>query len=404
MKKRILFACLALIIIIAVLAGIKTLQIRSMIDNGKKFVPPAETVTTTTVSSETWSSNLTAVGTLNAVQGVTVACELAGKVVKIAFEPGAFVHKGDLLVGQDTSSEQAQLQGAEAQAELTQSNLKRDVRMLAEKIISQADHDAALNAWQQALAQAQNIRATISKKTVRAPFSGRLGIRQANLGQMLREGDPIVTLQTMDPIYADFSLPQQQLAQLRSGQPVRVTCDALPGLTSSGKVTAINPLVDSDTRNIKLEATLDNSKEKLRPGMFVNVALGLAARQQVLTIPATAVLYAPYGDSVFLIVDAKDQQKKDTKDTKGTQDKKGTKDENGAAPTGGAKGGTGKVLRQQFVRLGEKRGDFVAVTTGLKQGNTIVSTGVFKLRNGQAVLVDNKLAPPFQKAPTPENN
>ena len=410
MKKRILFASIGLIIIIAILAGIKTLQIRSMIASGKKMVPPPETVTTTVARSETWSTDLAAVGTLNAVQGVTVACELAGKVVKIAFEPGAFVHKGDLLVSQDTASEQAQLRGAEAQAELTQSNLQRDVKMLAEKIISQADYDAALNAWQQALSQAQNIRATIAKKTIRAPFSGRLGIRQANLGQMLREGDAIVTLQTMNPIFADFALPQQQLARLRSGQPVRVTCDALPGLTSSGKVTAINPLVDSDTRNIKIEATLDNSLEKLRPGMFVNVALGLPARQQVLTIPATAVLYAPYGDSVFAVVDAKDQKaqqdlkdKKDGKDKKGTQNKKEAKDKKDRKGAG-AKDGTGLVLQQQFVRLGEKRGDFVAVTSGLNQGETIVSTGVFKLRNGQAVLIDNKLAPPFQKSPTPENN
>jgi membrane fusion protein, multidrug efflux system len=404
MKKRILFASLGLIIIIAILAGIKTLQIRSMIASGKKMVPPPETVTTTVAKSETWSSDLTAVGTLNAVQGVTVACELAGKVVKIAFEPGAFVHQGDLLVSQDTASEQAQLQGAVAQAELTQSNLKRDLKMLAEKIISQADYDAALNAWQQALAQAQNIRATIAKKTIRAPFSGRLGIRQANLGQMLREGDAIVTLQTMNPIFADFALPQQQLARLRSGQPVRVTCDALPGLTSSGKVTAINPLVDADTRNIKIEATLDNSQEKLRPGMFVNVALGLPARQQVLTIPATAVLYAPYGDSVFAVVEAKDQPaQKDLKDNKDGKDKRETKEKKDAKGAG-AKVGTGLVLQQRFVRLGEKRGDFVAVTSGLKQGETIVSTGVFKLRNGQAVLIDNKLAPPFQKAPTPENN
>jgi len=399
MKKRIIFVVLGLVIVIAVLSGIKALQIRAMIDSGKKMVPPPETVTATSVNSEPWTSSLTAVGTLNAVQGVTVASELAGKVVGISFQPGAFVHKGDLLVSQDTTVEQAQLQGAVAQAELTRSNLARDVKQLAEKIISQADYDAAQNAWQQALAQAQNIRATIAKKTIRAPFSGRLGIRQANLGQMLREGDPIVTLQTMDPIYADFSLPQQQLGRLNPGQPVRVTCDALPGLSSTGKVTAINPLVDADTRNIKLEATLDNKKEKLRPGMFVNVAVGLPAQQQVLTIPTTAVLYAPYGDSVFLVVDA--NKAKEARTKKDTKDKKETEGETGKA---GATGGTGKVLQQQFVRLGEKRGDFVAVLSGLKQGEVIVSTGAFKLRNGQAVLIDNKLAPAFQKAPTPENN
>jgi membrane fusion protein, multidrug efflux system len=400
MKKRILFVCIGLIVIIAVLAGIKTLQIRGMIESGKKMVPPPETVTATTAKPESWSSDLTAVGTLNAVQGVTVACELVGKVVKIGFEPGSFVHKGDLLISQDTSSEQAQLQSALAQAELTRSNLQRDVKMLAEKIISQADYDAALASRDQAQAQVENIRATIAKKNVRAPFSGRLGIRQVNLGQTLREGDPIVTLQTLDPIFADFALPQQQLSRLHPGQPVRVTCDALPDLTSNGKVTAINPLVDADTRNLKIQATLDNSRERLRPGMFVNVAVGLPVRQQVLTIPATAVLYAPYGDSVFMIVDAKDQKdSKDAKDKKGTKEKEEAK---GGKPA--AHAGTGKMLRQQFVRLGEKRGDFVAVASGLKQGDLIVSTGVFKLRNGQDVLIDNRLAPNFQQAPTPENN
>ena len=404
-KKWIIFACLGLVVIVAILAGVKTLQIRAMIANGKKFVPPPETVTATTVRAEAWTTSLTAVGSLNAVQGVTVAGELVGKVVKIAFEPGGFVHKGDLLISLDTSSEQAQLQGAVAQTELTQSNLQRDVKMLAENIISQADYDAAQNAWQQALSQVQNIRATIAKKTIRAPFSGRLGIRQVNLGQTLREGDPIVTLQTMDPIFVDFALPQQQLSRLRSGQPVRVTCDAIPGLTSTGKVTAINPLVDPDTRNIKLEATLDNHQERLRPGMFVNVAVGLPVQQQVLTIPTTAVLYAPYGDSVFLIVDAKPaKENKDKKDTKDDKDKKTPKDGMGGGAKNGGQGGTGKVLLQQFVRLGEKRGDFVAILSGLKQGETIVSTGVFKLRNGQSVLIDNKLSPAFRQAPTPENN
>ena len=407
-KRRIIIAILGLVVVIAILAGIKALQIRAMIESGKKFVPPPETVTTTTPRPEAWGTSLTAVGTLNAVQGVTVACELAGKVVDISFQPGSLAHKGDLLVSQDVTSEQAQLQGALAQVDLTRTTLERDRKMLAERIISQADFDTAKASHEKALAQVDNIRATIHKKTIRAPFTGRLGIRQANLGQMLREGDPIVTLQTLNPIYADFSLPQQQLGQLRSGQTVRVTCDALPGLTSTGKVTTISPLVDAETRNLKVEATLENQAEKLRAGMFVNVAVGLPVQQQVLIIPATAVLYAPYGDSVFLVVDAKEQQQKDQKekdlkDKKSGKDKKETKGEQGAGK-GGAKAATGLVLRQQFVRLGEKRGDFVAVTSGLTQGATIVSTGVFKLRNGQAVLIDNKLAPTFQQAPKPENN
>jgi membrane fusion protein, multidrug efflux system len=376
MKKRILFAVLGLIALIAILGGIKALQIRTMIAQGKKFVPPAETVTTTRVTADSWESALTAVGTLNAVQGVTVAAELAGKVVKIAFEPGTAVKKGALLLKQDTTSEEAQLPGALAQVTLMRANLKRADELAAEGIISRADHDTAVANAGQAQAQADNIRATIAKKTIRAPFSGRLGIRQANLGQILAEGNPVVTLQSLDPIFVDFTLPQQQFSQVHLGLPVKVTGDALEGETIQGRITAISPQVDADTRNIKVEATLSNRSEKLRPGMFVNVAVGLPVRKQVLTLPATAVLYAPYGDSVFIV-----EEKKDAKGGKG-----------------------GLALRQQFVRLGEKKGDFVAVTSGIKDADTVVSTGVFKLRNGQAVVVDNKLAPPFQLAPKPENN
>ena len=373
MKKRIIFAIAGLIVIIAVLAAVKAMQIRAMIAQGKKMVPPPETVTTAVVKSESWETALSAVGTLTAVQGVTVAAELPGKVVRIAFEPGAMVKKGDLLVAQDTASEEAQLPGAVALATQANSDRERAVRMLSERIISQAAYDGAVATHEQALAQANTIRATIAKKTIRAPFGGRLGIRQVNLGQMLKDGDPIVTLQSLDPIYVNFTIPQQEVGRLHPGLPVRVTCDALPGLTIEGRITAMNPLVDSDTRNIQLQATVANRAEKLRPGMFVTVAVGLPVRQQVFVIPATAVLYAPYGDSVFVVAD----------DT----EHKG-----------------GKVLRQQFVRLGEKRGDFVAVTSGLKVGETVVSTGVFKLRNGQAAVVDNRLSPAFTLAPKPENN
>jgi membrane fusion protein (multidrug efflux system) len=348
------------------------MQIGAMIDQGKQFVPPPETVTSTAVRTDSWETSLTAVGTLNAVQGVTVAAELAGKVVKIDFEAGTPVRKGDILLRQDISSEEAQLPGALAQVELTRTNLQRTNQLLEKGLISQVERDNAVASAEQAQAQAENIRATIAKKTIRAPFSGHLGIRQVNLGQMLREGDPIVTLQSLEPIYVDFTLPQQQLPLVRQGLTVQVSADALPGATTEGRITAINPLVDSQTRQIKVQATVANRGEKLRPGMFVNVAVGLPARQDVLAIPATAVLYAPYGDSVFIVEDAADNK--------------------------------GKVLRQQFVRLGLKRGDFVAIASGVKEGETVVSTGVFKLRNSQPVVVDNTLAPDFQKAPTPENN
>lgn len=372
MKKRILFAVLGLLVVIAILAGVKVLQIRAMINQGKAFVPPSETVTTALVSSDSWSSNLTAVGTLSAVQGVTVAAELPGKVVKIAFDSGAAVRKGDLLLSQDTGSEEAQLPGLQAQVRLTRADLERAARMVGEKIISQAEYDRAMAAHDQALSQLNGVRTTIAKKNIRAPFGGRIGIRQVNLGQILREGDAIVTLQSLNPIHVDFSLPQQQLARLRTGQTVRLTCDALPAETFPGRISAITPLVDAETRNVRLQATALNPNEKLRPGMFVTVAVGLSEQRPVRVIPATAVLYAPYSDSVFVVEQAKD--------------------------------GKGKQVRQQFVRLGEKRGDFVAVTAGLRGGETVVSTGVFKLRNGQGVVVDNRLAPRFSTSPRPENN
>lgn len=373
MKKRILIAILGLVIVIAALAAVKTLQIRAMVEQGKKAVLPPETVTTAVARSESWETSLSSVGSLTSVQGVTVAAEIAGKVVEIAFEPGTKVRQGDLLIRQDTSVEEAQLPGAEAQVKLTQSVLARDAEMLKEKIISQAQYDAAVAGNLQAMAQSATLRATIAKKSIRAPFAGRLGIRQVNLGQILREGDPIVTLQSLDPVFVNFTLPQQELSRLRTGLPVRVTSDAFPGLAIDGRITTVNPLVDAETRNVQLQATVANPKERLHPGMFVNAAVGLPTRAKVVAIPGTSVLYAPYGDSVFVVA---------------------------ADNTARA----GKVLRQQFVRLGERRGDFVAVTEGLKEGELLVSTGVFKLRNGQPVVVDNRLAPSYRLAPRPKND
>ncbi len=372
MKKRLMVTLLALALLVAALAGVKTMQIGAMIDQGKKSVPPPETVTSAVVSPDLWESELSAIGTLTAVQGVTVAAELPGKVVKILFEPGSSVKKGDSLVSQDTAAEEAELLGAEAQVKMAKADLERAANMIRDKIISQADLDKAQAAHEGALSRVSGIRVAIGKKQIRAPFSGRLGIRQVNLGQILKEGDPIVTLQALDPIFVDFTLPQQQMTQLRVDLPVRVVCDALPGVTVEGLITAINPLVETETRNVQVQATVLNKEERLRPGMFVNVAVDLSLQNKVMIIPATAVLYAPYGDSVFIIEKDKERE--------------------------------GEVLRQQFVRLGEKRGDFVAVASGLGEGEKIVSTGVFKLRNGQAVTVDNSLAPEFRQAPTPENN
>jgi membrane fusion protein (multidrug efflux system) len=376
MKKRIVLALLGVLLVAGLLAGIKALQIGKMIDQGKAFIPPAETVTSFQVQPQSWTSELAAVGSLTAVQGVTIAAEAPGKIVAIAFQPGSSVRAGDLLVRQDTSVEEAQLPGAEAAEVLARTNLERARALLAENAVAQAEYDNALANHSEATSFVAQLRAAIAKKTVRAPFAGRLGIRLVNLGQMLKEGEPIVSLQALDPIFADFALPQQLLSHLQVGLVVRVTTDAYPGESFPGKVTALNAEVDAATRNIRLQATVANVGEKLRPGLFARVAVVLPGQAEVLAIPATAVVYAPYGDSVFLIEDATTPQT----------------------------GATGKVLRQQFVRLGEKRGDFVAVTSGLKGTETLVSTGAFKLRNGQTVIIDNQLAPVFSLDPRPENN
>ncbi|MFA7383168.1 MAG: efflux RND transporter periplasmic adaptor subunit [Desulfurivibrionaceae bacterium] len=376
MKKRILLSLLGLLLIIAILAGIKGLQISKMMESGKSFTPPPETVTTAQPHPESWEATLPAVGSLEAVQGVTVAAELPGKVTHLAFTPGTWIKAGSLLLQQDTSSEMAQLQAAEAEATLAKANFERLRLLIETNAVSKAAYDDGEAKFKQALAQADTIRAAIAKKTILAPFSGRLGIRLVNLGQSLKEGEPIVSLQAMDPIFINFMLPQQELARVKPGLPVRITSDVLPGQTVVGKITAINPQADSATRNVRVQATAANKDERLRPGMFATVAVVLPGKNQVLAIPATAVLPAPYGDSVFVVEERKEEKS----------------------------GKTGLAVRQQFVRLGERRGDFVAVLSGLEDGATVVSTGVFKLRNGQQVVIDNALNPKFSLNPTPDNS
>jgi membrane fusion protein (multidrug efflux system) len=258
--------------------------------------------------------------------------------------------------------------------ELARLNLERAKELLPSNVITRSSYDKADAEYKQAAAQVDTIQATVAKKTIRAPFSGRLGIRQVNLGQNLNEGESIVSLQSMDPVFVNFQLPQQELTKIRKGLTVSLTTDALTGKTMHGTITAINPQVDSATRNIRIQATVANPNEQLRPGMFVNVAVALPEERSILSIPSTAVLYAPYSDSVFVV-----------------EEKKGDGQANG-----------GMIVRQQFVRLGEMRGDYVAVVSGLEQGQTIVSTGSFKLRNGQSVVVDNTLNPEFKLAPEPE--
>ncbi|MBT3093235.1 MAG: efflux RND transporter periplasmic adaptor subunit [Candidatus Thiodiazotropha endolucinida] len=373
MLKKLVFTLIGLAILIGVPTLIKLKQFETM--GAAQMEMPPETVTSDQVRSQRWPNTVKATGSLVAVQGVIVTAELGGKIEEIAFESGDRVKQDDLLVRIDVSAEQAQLRSAEAAAKLARINLDRNRDLRANKTVSQADLDTAEANFKQATAQVDNVRATIAKKTLRAPFAGQLGLRQVNLGQIVEQGTPVVTLQTIDPIYVDFSLPQQQFSILEPGTEVHVTTDAAPEKVFSGRIIAVNPEIDQMTRSVRVRATLSNQSELLRPGMFANVEVMLSDDEEVLAIPATAVLYAPYGDTVFVIDEVEDE-------------KSGEKQ---------------LVLRQQVIRLGASRGDFVAVVTGLEEEEKVVTSGVFKLRPKMAVIVDNALAPEAKMEPAPEN-
>lgn len=358
------------------LAGVKVLQIRKLMAAGAAYVPPPESVSSTEVRPEQWQNALSAIGSLSAVQGVTLTPDIPGTVREIAFESGAVVKENDLLVRLDTSSEEAQLRAIQAQLELARTNLERVKTLRTENTVSQSELDTAESAVKQLSANAETIQTTIQKKTIRAPFAGRLGIRLVNLGQYLEAGKPIVSLQALDHIYADFSLPQQDLAKLKPGMAVRITTDTYPGRNFEGTLTAINPALDSITRSVTLQATLDNPSQALRPGMFVRAQVLLPDHQDVLVIPATAVLSAPYGDSVYVLE---------------------TRPATNQSPAQ-------LVVRQQLIRTGVARGDFVSVESGLKAGERIVSSGLFKLRNGMAVVENNELTPKAAEAPRPSES
>lgn len=373
MKKKIVLSVVVVLVVAGVLAGVKTLQIRRLMAASAAMVPPPVSISSATAHEEKWQNTLPAVGSIVAVQGVTLTAELPGTVSEIAFESGATVAKDDLLVKLDTSSEEAQLRSLEAQANLAQTNLVRMQSLRSEKTVSQAELDQAETTWKQNVANADNVRSAIAKKTIRAPFAGRLGIRQVNLGQYLEAAKPIVSLQSLAPVYGEFSLPQQDLARVKTGLPVRVTMDAYPGKVFTGEITAINPDLDPVTRSVRVQATFANADHLLRPGMFARMEVVFPEEEPVLAIPATAVLSAPYGDTVYVI-------------------------EPGTNAAGGL------VVRQQFIRVGRTRGDFVSVVSGLKPGERVASSGLFKLQNRMSVVENNELTPKSEKKPTPSDS
>jgi membrane fusion protein (multidrug efflux system) len=374
MKKKIFIGVAVVAAVFAVIAGVKVLQIKKLI--GMNFSMPPETISSAVAQPDQWPKTLPAVGSVNAEQGVIVAPEIAGTVSEIDFESGATVNKGDLLIKLDASTEEAQLRSMEAMSELMKVTAERTRKLRADNTSSQSELDQAEANLKQASANADNIRALIEKKTIRAPFAGKLGIRLVSLGQQLDVGKGIVSLQSLTPVFVDFSLPQQDLSVLQTGLTVQVTSDAYPDKKFSGTLTAINPDLDTATRSVQLRAKFDNADQLLRPGMFVNVEVVLPGDENVLTIPATAVLSAPYGDAVYVIEPQV------------------------------ANGKTNLVAQQKFIRTGRAHGDFVSVESGLKPGDRVVTAGIFKLHNGDFVQENNNPddSPKASLTPNPPNS
>jgi membrane fusion protein (multidrug efflux system) len=375
MAKRMILVLTLLAAIIAGLGAVKYMQIQAAVAKGAAFRPPPEAVTTLVAREVQWQETLDVIGTATAVRGVTVSADLPGIVSQITFDSGRAVREGEVLVQLDTRQEHAQLAAVEAQRDLARLNLDRMERLLADGITPRSEYDRVAAESKEAVARVGEIHATIERKTIRAPFTGVLGIRQVSLGQYLPGGAPVVPLQSLDPIYVDFGVPQQEVEHIRAGTEVTVTAEGIEGVAASGRVTAVDAVVDPATRNVHVQATFANADGRLHPGMFVQVHVVLGAGDKVIALPASAINYAPYGDSVFIVEDLK-----------------------------GPDGASYRGVRQQVVKLGAGRGDQVAVLSGVPAGAEVVTTGVFKLRNGAAVLVDNSVLPGNDPAPKPEES
>jgi membrane fusion protein, multidrug efflux system len=370
MAKRMFLMLTVTTLLIAALGFVKFKQIQTAVGQAAAFQPPPEAVTTIVARQEQWPATLSAIGTMAAVQGVTVSADLPGTVERIAFDSGQAVREGELLALLDTRQERAQLAAAESQRDLAQLNFDRMQGLLNERVVSRAEFDRATAEQRQSEARVGEIRATIDRKTIRAPFSGILGIRQVNLGQYLSGGDAVVPLQALHPIYVNFGVPQQDTARVRVGGTVRITADELSGTAFAGRVTAVDSVVNQATRNVQVQATVPNPDGKLRPGMFVQTAIVTGSTRSFVSLPASAIGYAPFGDSVYVLADLKSPD-----------------------------GRTYRGVRQQFVKIGPTRGDRVAVLSGISAGDEVVTSGVFKLRNGAAVSVNNSVQPANNLSP-----
>jgi membrane fusion protein (multidrug efflux system) len=357
MIKRLFIIAILSIFILGGLFGIKFYQINQAISQTPP--PPPTVVAATIVRQEEWFSSLTAVGSLTAVAGVDVSSEVAGKVKALHFESGQSVKQGQLLLELDAATDVAELQGLQAEQRLAQVRFERSAKMLEKKFISNSDYDQNRALLDEAMASVAAKRTLIDKKQIRAPFGGELGIRQVDLGQYLAEGTAIVSLQKLDPIYLDFSLPERHLSQIGTGQQVIVSVQAYPDKRFKGQIIAISPAVEQNTRSLKIRATLKNADKQLRPGMFAQVLIVSDRKMQVLTLPDTAITYNPYGNSVFLIETGKQ----------------------------------GLTVQNRQVQTGQSREGRVEIIEGLKPDDRVVSAGQVKLRNAMPVELDSKPAP-----------
>jgi membrane fusion protein (multidrug efflux system) len=374
MAKRMIVMLTVMAALIAGLGFVKFQQIQTAMAQGAAFQPPPEAVTTIVAKQETWPETISAIGTAVAVQGVTVSADLPGIVDRIAFDSGRSVRQGEVLVYLETRLERAQLAAVEAERELAGLTFDRMQGLLNEQVISRAEYDRATADQKQTAARVGEIRAAIERKTIRAPFSGVLGLRQVNLGQYLSAGDPVVTLQSLHPIHVNFGVPQQAVPQMRIGRQIRITTGDVSGAVFTGQVTALESTVDEGTRNVQVQATLANPDGRLRPGMFVEAEVAVGTSPSLVALPASAISYAPFGDSVFIVSDLQSPD-----------------------------GRTYRGVRQQFVTLGGARGDQVAVLSGVTPGDEVATSGVFKLRTGAAVLVNNTVQPGNNPSPKPED-
>ncbi|MGD8379246.1 MAG: efflux RND transporter periplasmic adaptor subunit [Gammaproteobacteria bacterium] len=377
MNKRVVLKVIlpsvgAVILAFAMVYGVWFRHVSGLMAQFNKPQPPT-TVSSARVREQQWTPMLSAVGTLRAENGVDVTAEVGGKIIRLNFDSGKNVNNGDLLVQLDDSTDVADLAGLRAQLKLDEQNLKRSQSLYEKKLASKEQLDNAETQVERSRAAVASKQSLIAKKAIRAPFSGQLGIRQVDLGQYVSPGTPVVTLQNLDRLLVNFTLPEQYAQQVKPGQKVELEVDSWPGRTFDGMVNAVSPKVDPATHNVSVQASLDNSKHELKPGMFADVKVYVGEPHTVMTVPNTAVNYTLYGDSVFVIQQA-DQASGNS----------------AGKPADGQSASALKVV-QRFVKVGEQRHGEVAVTQGLKPGDTVVSAGGFKLRDGASVQINNEV-------------